>query len=58
MLTIRYDLEWSLSFSIPFKVKLLPNFANSEATAPLKFEDKESQSWLWSRENLVVLDNR
>ncbi len=57
MPTTKYGLGWSLSSSIPFKVKLLANFACSEAVVPLKFGDKEPQNWPGSRENLVVLDD-
>ncbi len=38
-------------------MKLLTNFACSEAVAPLKFGDKEPQSWPGSLENPVVLDD-
>ncbi len=57
MLTTRYGLGRSLSSSIPFEVKLLPNFASSEAAIPLKFGVKEPQSWPETNENPVVLDN-
>ncbi len=57
MPTTRYGLGRSLSSLIPFEVKLLANFACSEAATPLKFGDKKPQSWNGSRENLVVLDD-
>ncbi len=57
MPTTRYGSGRSLSSLIPFEVKLLPNFASSEAVTPFKFGDKEPQSWPGSRENQVVLDD-